>query len=210
MDDAFRVGDYIETAGAKGTVEAISVRSIKLRHHRGFLYTIPFGLMKTVKNNTRDWAIMKLQYLVPFDTNVKKVKKIIKKINKEVRADPELNEIMLGDIKCQGVMAMEEYGMRMRVKFMTKPGSQFTLRKHVLALLRQQFADASIEFARPRVSVQIPDGANLSSEERSHIAAAASSDIEKKRKAQTLLPPESDTTDVYFRLFPKYLHGRRQ
>ncbi|GKT37513.1 Mechanosensitive ion channel MscS like protein, partial [Aduncisulcus paluster] len=34
MDDAFRVGDYIETAGAKGTVEAISVRSIKLRHHR--------------------------------------------------------------------------------------------------------------------------------------------------------------------------------
>ena len=101
-DDAFRVGDYIETAGAMGTVEEISVRSLKLRHHLGFLYTIPFGSMKMVKNNTRDWAVMKLQYLVPFDTDIHQVKKIIKKINKEVRAVPELNEFMLSDIKSQG------------------------------------------------------------------------------------------------------------
>ncbi|WP_421903645.1 mechanosensitive ion channel domain-containing protein [Maridesulfovibrio sp.] len=190
MDDAFRVGDYIETAGAKGTVEAISVRSIKLRHHRGFLYTIPFGSMKMVKNNTRDWAIMKLQYLVSFDTNVKKVKKIIKKINKAIRADEEFNAMLLDDIKCQGVMAMEEYGMRMRLKFMTRPGSQFTIRKHVLAMLREKFAEAGIEFARPRVSVQIPDGAELSNEERAGIIAAATSDADKRMKAQNAPPAQ--------------------
>ncbi|ACS81583.1 mechanosensitive ion channel family protein [Maridesulfovibrio salexigens] len=185
MDDAFRVGDYIETAGAKGTVEAISVRSIKLRHHRGFLYTIPFGAMEVVRNNTRDWAIMKLQYLVPFDTNVKEIKKIIKQINKSIRADEEFNEMLLDDIKCQGVMAMEEYGMRMRLKFMTRPGSQFTIRKHVLAMLREKFAEAGIEFARPRVSVQIPDGGELSDEERTAISAAALNDADKRMKEKT-------------------------
>ena len=92
-DDAFRVGDYIEAGGAMGTVEEIGVRSLKLRHHLGFLYTIPFGSMKLVKNNTRDWAVMKLQYLVPFDTDIGAVKKIIKKINKEIRAVPELNAV---------------------------------------------------------------------------------------------------------------------
>ncbi len=183
MDDAFRVGDYIETGSAMGTVEEISVRSIKLRHHLGFLYTIPFGSMKLIKNNTRDWSVMKLQYLVPFDTDIQQVKKVIKKINKEIRAIPELDEMMLSDIKSQGVKAMEEYGMRMRVKFMTKPGGQFTLRKLVLAKMRKQFADAGIEFAKPRVSVHVPDGSNMSDEERAQVAAAANEAVNKKEKS---------------------------
>lgn len=181
MDDAFRVGDYIETGSAMGTVEEITVRSLKLRHHLGFLYTIPFGSMKLVKNNTRDWSIMKLQYLVPFDTDIQAVKKIIKRINKEIRSIPELDEMMLSDIKSQGVKAMEEYGMRMRVKFMTKPGGQFTLRKLVLAKMNKYFAEAGIEFAKPRVSVHVPSGSELSDEERAKVAAAANEAIEKKK-----------------------------
>jgi small-conductance mechanosensitive channel len=34
-DDAFRLGEYIEVGDAKGTVESISLRSLKLRHPRG-------------------------------------------------------------------------------------------------------------------------------------------------------------------------------
>jgi len=179
-DDAFRVGDYIETAGAMGTVEAISVRSIKLRHHLGFLYTIPFGSMKTVKNNTRDWAVMKLQYLVPFDTDLQKIKKIVKRINKEIREVPELNEFMLSDIKSQGVKAMEDYGMRMRVKFMTKPGGQFTLRKLVLAKMRNYFAEEGIEFAKPRVTVHLPDRDTAHPDDDLLAAAAATQAVSAK------------------------------
>jgi len=180
MDDAFRVGDYIIVGSARGTVEEISIRSFKLRHHLGPLYTVPFGSIKEVQNMTRDWAVMKLQYLVPFDTDIGKVKKIIKKINKEVRSFPELNEFMLSDIKSQGVKAMEEYGMRMRVKFMTKPGGQFTLRKLVLAKMRKEFEAAGIEFAKPRVSVSLPENSRLSPEEEALVAAAASKAAEKK------------------------------
>ncbi|MDC0335899.1 mechanosensitive ion channel [Pseudodesulfovibrio sp.] len=180
MDDAFRVGDYIIVGSARGQVESISVRSFKLRHHNGPLFTIPFGGIKEVQNMTRDWAIMKLQYLVPFDTDIQQVKKIIKKINKEIRAIPELNEFMLDDIKSQGVKAMEEFGMRMRVKFMTKPGGQFTLRKLVLAKMRKEFEAAGIEFAKPRVSVHIPSETNLTPEEEAQVAAAASKAVENK------------------------------
>ncbi len=141
MDDAFRMGDYIIVGSARGQVEAISVRSFKLRHHLGPLYTIPFGSVKNIQNMTRDWAIMKLQYLVPFDTDIGQVKKIIKKINKEIRSVPELNELCWTTSRVRR-QAMEEYGMRMRVKFMTKPGGQFTLRKLVLAKMRKEFAEA--------------------------------------------------------------------
>jgi small-conductance mechanosensitive channel len=53
LDDAFRVGEYIESGSISGTVEAFSLRSIKLRHHRGALHTIPFGSLEKITNYSR-------------------------------------------------------------------------------------------------------------------------------------------------------------
>ena len=55
IDDAFRVGEYIELdEDLRGEVESISIRSLQLRHHRGPVVTIPFGELKSVTNHNRD------------------------------------------------------------------------------------------------------------------------------------------------------------
>lgn len=54
MDDAFRVGEYIQSGSYKGTVESFSIRSVKLRHHRGPIFTVPFGVLGAVQNMSRD------------------------------------------------------------------------------------------------------------------------------------------------------------
>ena len=59
LDDAFRVGEYIQSGTYKGTVESFSLRSVKLRHHRGYLFTVPFGELGAVQNMSRDWVIDK-------------------------------------------------------------------------------------------------------------------------------------------------------
>ncbi len=64
IDDAFRVGDYIEAAGQKGMVEHISIRSLRLRNPKGMIHTIPFGGMGNVTNFSRDYIITKLDFLV--------------------------------------------------------------------------------------------------------------------------------------------------
>jgi small-conductance mechanosensitive channel len=76
IDDAFRVGDYIETAGKKDMVEHISLRSLRLHHPRGMVHTIPFGDMVTVTNFSRDYIITKLDIRVRYDADIKKIKKI--------------------------------------------------------------------------------------------------------------------------------------
>ena len=43
MEDAFRVGEYIDTGRLRGTVEGMSLRSVRLRHQNGQVHTIPFG-----------------------------------------------------------------------------------------------------------------------------------------------------------------------
>jgi small-conductance mechanosensitive channel len=129
MDDAFRVGDFIETSGTKGMVENISLRSLRLRNARGPVHTIPFGDMGTVTNMSRDYIITKCDFRVRYDTDVDKVRKVIKKIYQEIEQDEELGPKLLGKIKSQGVKQLDDSAMIMRVKYKTKPGDQFFIRR---------------------------------------------------------------------------------
>ncbi len=86
IEDAFRVGEYIEMGELRGTVEAVSIRSLRVRHLRGALHTIPYGELKSLTNYSRDWVIMKLEFRVPFDTDVNLFKKIVKKVGGKLLA----------------------------------------------------------------------------------------------------------------------------
>ncbi len=156
IDDAFRVGDYVVTAGQRGTVEQISIRSMRLRHHRGPIHTIPFGDMGSVTNYSRDYHIMKLNIRVRYDTDVDKVRKIIKKISKEIQKDEKLSAGLLGKIKSQGVREMDDSAMIMRVKFKAIPGQQFLIRRVVYQLIQEAFREQGIEFAHRNVTVYLP------------------------------------------------------
>src|SRR5204863_2254230 len=87
LDDAFRVGEYIQSGNYKGTVESFSLRSVKLRHHRGPLFTVPFGSLGAIQNMSRDWVIEKLQIGVTYDSDLEKARKLIKQIGKELFED---------------------------------------------------------------------------------------------------------------------------
>ncbi|MEM7197481.1 MAG: mechanosensitive ion channel domain-containing protein [Pseudomonadota bacterium] len=47
VDDAFRIGEYIEMGEIRGTVESISLRSLRLRHHRGAIHTLPYSSLSS-------------------------------------------------------------------------------------------------------------------------------------------------------------------
>ena len=157
MDDAFRVGDYLEVSGTKGTVEHISLRSLRLRNPRGQVYFIPFGDLKLVTNLSRDYVIMKLDFRVRYDADVEKIRKIIKKkVYLPIMDDPELGPKLLEPIKSQGVREMDDSAMIMRVKYKTKPGDQFAIRKEVYHLMQEAFKEEGIEFAHRNVTVFMP------------------------------------------------------
>jgi small-conductance mechanosensitive channel len=156
IDDSFRLGDYVESTGVKGCVEQISLRSIKLRHPRGMVYTVPFGNLKSITNFSRDYTITKLEIRVGFDTDLEKVRKIIKKLNKTLRKDAEINRVMLDDLKSMGIKEFDDSAMIVRVKFKTLPGEQFVLKKEVYRMIREEFQAAGIDFASRNVTVSMP------------------------------------------------------
>jgi len=115
LDDAFRKGEYVDVSGTMGTVEKISVRSFQLRHHEGRLHTIPFGEIKQLTNYSRDWVIMKLPVRLTYDTDVEKVRKLVKKLGQEMAADPEYGHLFLEPPKSQGVGQIDDSARILRV-----------------------------------------------------------------------------------------------
>ncbi|MEH6472422.1 MAG: mechanosensitive ion channel domain-containing protein [Halopseudomonas sp.] len=161
-DDAFRRGEYIETGTLKGTVEQISIRSMQLRHHLGAVQTVPYGSIETVKNLSRDWVTMKLDMRLPYDTDIEKVRKVVKKVGQQMFDDEELGPNMLLPLKSQGMTRMEESALIVRMKFTTKPGEQWVIRREAYRRVRDALHDAGIDFAHPEVRIRVPEGADAS------------------------------------------------
>jgi len=190
VDDAFRKGEYIDLGDVKGTVENISIRSMQLRHHLGPLNTVPFGEIKYLTNYSRDWVIMKLPLRVTYDTDVERVRKLIKKLGQELLQDPDIGDKFMQPVKSQGVIQMDDSAMIIRVKFMTRPGDQWVIRKKVYAAIRELFEREGIKFAHREVTVRVAD----MDEEKAHspevkqaVAGAAQIAIQDQSKEQTAL-----------------------
>jgi len=153
LDDAFRVGEYIQAGRYKGTVEGFSIRSVRLRHHRGPVFTVPFNLLGAVENMSRDWVIDKIAIGVTYDSDLEKARKLIKQIGLELQQDPEFAPLILEPLKMQGVDELGDYAVTIRAKMMTVPGEQFVIRRKAYAMIKKAFDENGIKFAFPTVQV---------------------------------------------------------
>jgi len=153
LDDAFRVGEYIQAGHYKGTVEGFSIRSIKLRHHRGPVFTVPFSLLGAVENMSRDWVIDKIAIGVTYDSDLNLAKKLIKQIGLDLAKDPEYAPLIIEPLKMQGVDQLGDFAVQIRAKMMTLPGEQFVIRRQAHAMIKKAFDENGIKFAFPTVQI---------------------------------------------------------
>ena len=157
VDDAFRMGEYVEVGGMRGTIEKISIRSMQLRHHLGPVQTIPYSEMATVKNHSRDWVTMKLEIRVPYNTDIEKLRKIVKKTGLALKEHPDHGSKFILPLKSQGVNRIEESALIVRVKFTCKPGDQWIIRRLAYQEIRDNLQKAGISFAHREVRVHVPE-----------------------------------------------------
>ena len=153
LDDAFRVGEYIQAGHYKGTVEGFSIRSVRLRHQRGPVFTVPFSLLGAVENMSRDWVIDKITLGVSYDTDLDLARKLIKQIGLDLAAEPEFAPLIIEPLKMQGVDAFGDFAIQLRAKMMTLPGEQFVIRRAAFARIKKAFDANGIKFAFPTVQV---------------------------------------------------------
>ncbi len=157
LDDAFRVGEYIEAGSVKGSVENITLRNVMLRHHRGMLQIVPHSELGSITNYMRGGVIVKFNLEFPYDTNVNTVRKIIKKVGQEMLDDLELGPDFIKPLKSQGVREIANSVMVIRAKFTAQPGKHFVIRREAYRRISEALGAKGIHYAHRKVIVEVPN-----------------------------------------------------
>ena len=155
MEDAFRVGEYIDTGRLRGTVEGMSLRSVRLRHQNGQVHTIPFGQVLSVTNYSRDWSVVKFNLHLEPTADIETVRKTIKQVGEELLDDPDIRAEFMQPLKMQGVVDVLQTALVVRCKFTATPSRPTYLQRLALRRLIDAFSAAGIHFAAPNVTMQL-------------------------------------------------------
>jgi small-conductance mechanosensitive channel len=147
LDDAFRVGELIESGGISGTVETFSLRSVKLRHYKGPLHTVPFGDLKAITNYSRDWVNEVLDVTVVYEADLERVERAIERVSSEVMEDLSLASGVITAPRSIGVTAMGVDGIHVGIIVRTRPGQQFKVRAVMFSRLKSAFDADGIRFS---------------------------------------------------------------
>lgn len=165
-DDAFRVGEYIDTGKVKGTVEGFTLRSLRLRHQNGQVHTMPFGQLGSITNFSRDWTTVKFNLRVARGTDIELVRKTVKKIGLQLAEEPEYKDEFLEPLKLQGIADVIDNALVLRFKFTVRPINPSLIQRQAVKRIYLAFAEKGIEFAQSTVSINTlggpaPDPATL-------------------------------------------------
>jgi moderate conductance mechanosensitive channel len=147
LDDAFRGGELIESGGISGTVETFSLRSVKLRHYKGPLHTVPFGDLKAITNYSRDWVNEVLDVTVVYEADLERVERAIERVSSEVMQDLSLASGVITAPTSIGVTAMGVDGIHVGIIVRTRPGQQFKVRAMMFSRLKSAFDADGIRFS---------------------------------------------------------------
>jgi small conductance mechanosensitive channel len=145
LEDAMQVGDTVTLAGMTGTVERLSIRTIRLRGGDGSINIIPFSAVTTVTNMTRDFGYAQISIEVAYDEDLTHVTEVLTDIAKKMRAEPKWGAQMRDDLQLFGLDQFGASGLVITGQIRTGPGQHWAVRREFYARVKARFEAEDIE-----------------------------------------------------------------
>jgi small conductance mechanosensitive channel len=145
LEDAMQVGDVITLAGMSGTVERLSIRTIRLRGGDGSVNIIPFSAVTTVTNQTRDFGYAQISIEVGYEEDLNHVYAVLADIAKTMRAEPKWGLMMKDDLQIFGLDSFGASALVITGQIRTGPGQHWAVRREFNARVKRRFEEEHIE-----------------------------------------------------------------
>ena len=156
FEDTISLGDTIKVGDHAGTVEAISVRAIRVRDGNGALHTIPFGAVSTVINSSRGFNYAAFDIPVAYEVDLDKVAALLRDLGAEMQAEPAWGAMIVDPLEVQGIERFDAASVVMRARIKTTPGDRLTLIREFHRRLKQRFDAAGIHMNSPQAQKVVP------------------------------------------------------
>lgn len=145
MEEQFALGDSVEIGGRSGSVEKISLRTIRLRGMDGSLHIIPNGTISDVSNKTYQWAQAVVKVGASYNDEPRGVIAVLESLCREFAEDPEWKESLIEEPIAQGIISFGESGIEYRILAKTISGKQWGVGRELNIRIKQAFDREGIE-----------------------------------------------------------------
>ena len=158
FEDSVSVGDQVEVGGHTGTVEALNIRSIRLRDAAGSVHTIPFSSVTAVTNMNKGFSNAMFDIGIAYRENTDEVCGILREIGKELQADPSFGSLILSPIEVLGVDRFADSAVMIKAQFKTLPLKNANIAREFNRRLKMRFDERGIEMPFPHRTVFFGQG----------------------------------------------------
>jgi small conductance mechanosensitive channel len=150
VEDQFGVGDIVDLGDATGTVEAVSLRTTRLRAIDGTVWHMPNGEIRRVGNMSQHWSRALLDIEVAYDTDIEHAQGVIKRV-----ADGLWNDDgrVLAEPEVWGVEQLGANGVLLRLVVKTTPSEQWRVSRQLRERIKAAFDEEGIEIPFPQQTV---------------------------------------------------------
>ncbi|MBN9126163.1 MAG: mechanosensitive ion channel family protein, partial [Nitrosospira sp.] len=150
MENAIQVGDTITVADVSGTVEYLSIRTVRLRAGDGSLHVVPFSSVSTVTNTNRGIGNASIRVSVRADSDVDKVFEAIRSVGEEMRVDPVFKNLILADAEIWGVDQIDGATITVLGQIRTVDRGRWPVQRGFNRRILQRFREAGIQLMNPQ------------------------------------------------------------
>ncbi len=145
LENAMQVGDSVTLGGLSGSVEALSIRTIRLRALDGAVHIVPFSAVTTVTNLTRDFGYAVIDVAVGLNEEPERITALLRDIATELREDEKFRTDIKADLEVMGVDKFLPNAWVLRARLRTLPGRHWAVGRELNLRIKQHFDALKIE-----------------------------------------------------------------
>jgi small conductance mechanosensitive channel len=152
LEGAIAVGDVVKVgANHSGVVEAMSVRTLRLRDSDGAVHILPYSEVSQIVNMTKDFAYALITVGVAYNSDLRHVMEVIKAVGEDLQQDAKLKNSIIDPIEVLGVDSFGDSAIMIQARIRTRSGRQWDVKRALLLHLKERFDVEKIEIPYPTV-----------------------------------------------------------
>ena len=170
LENTVQVGDVVSVSGLTGTVENVSIRTIRLRAGDGSLHIVPFSAVTTITNASRGEGNAAVSVNVAYKEDTDRAGQVLKDIVAEMRREAEYRYAIRGDLELWGVDKVDGSMASIVGQIRCTDGGRWPVQREFNRRLKRRFQECGIEIvpSSQMFLMQIPAPAPASEDGTDH------------------------------------------
>lgn len=163
LENTVQVGDNVVVSGLSGTVENVSIRTIRLRAGDGSVHIVPFSAVTTITNSSRGAGNAAVSVNVSYKEDTDRAGQMLKDIVAEMRREPEYRHAILGDLELWGVDKVDGAMASIVGQIRCTDNGRWPVQREFNRRMKRRFQECGIEIASAgqTILMQVPMPAEI-------------------------------------------------